>query len=317
MAFVRADSPQEWQARFGASGSRSIVTIGNFDGVHLGHREILQRVVAAARSSHSIAAVLTFFPHPARVLRPADAPSLLMTLGQRLGAFATLGLHAALVLKFDRELARVPAEEFVRRYIVNTMRAQAVLVGGNFRFGYQQAGDVNLLHELGKRWSFDVHIIPPVIVDGIVVSSTAVREAVRDGRMDDARKLLGRPFALAGEIRPGTGLGRKVVVPTLNLETSQELLPKRGVYASEVALDGKLYRAATNIGVRPTFDGAHTTVESHLLDFNESRTSGPMEVRFWSRLRDEIKFPGPEALREQVLKDIEQAREFFQAAQKA
>lgn len=184
-------------------------------------------------------------------------------------------------------------------------------------FGHRQDGNVDLLRELGKRWDFEVDVVPPVAVNGVTVSSTAVREAVRDGRMEDARELLGRPYALAGEIRTGTGQGRKLVVPTLNLATEQELLPKMGVYATEVALDGKVYCAATNVGVRPTFDGTRTTVESHLLDFNDNRTAGPMEVRFWTRLRDEQKFSGPEALRDQVLKDVERAREYFYTAETA
>jgi riboflavin kinase / FMN adenylyltransferase len=315
MALARVDSPQEWLARFGEQRPPTAMTIGNFDGVHLGHQQILRRVVERAEQSNWMPAVLTFFPHPARVLRPEQAPPLLATLDQRLSAFGAAKIDAALVLNFDRALAQVTAEDFVQRYLVETMRAKAVLVGETFRFGHRQAGDVNLLRELSKRWDFEVDVVPPVTIEGVAVSSTAVREAVRDGRMEDARKLLGRPYALAGQIRPGTGQGRKLIVPTLNLATDQELLPKMGVYATEVALDRKVYRAATNVGVRPTFDGARTTVESHLLDFNESRTSGPIEVRFLTRLRDEKKFSGPEALREQVLKDIERAREYFQAIQ--
>ncbi len=315
MALARLDSPQGWLARFGEQRPPTAMTIGNFDGVHLGHQQILRRVVERAEKSNWMPVVLTFFPHPARVLRPEQAPPLLATLDQRLAAFGAAKIDAALVLNFDRALAQVTAEDFVQRYVVETMRAKAVLVGGTFRFGHRQAGDVNLLRELGKRWGFEVDVVPPVTIDGVAVSSTAVREAVRDGRMEDARKLLGRPYALAGQIRTGTGQGRRLIVPTLNLATDQELLPKMGVYATEVALDGKVYRAATNVGVRPTFDGARTTVESHLLDFSESRTSGPMEVRFFTRLRDEKKFSGPEALREQVLKDIERAREYFQAIQ--
>lgn len=319
-----ANSGEEWTKKFGDLNIRTVMTLGNFDGVHLGHQRILESVVersSVVGSLHRdgqdlIPAVLTFYPHPARVLRPTQAPSLLMILEQRLASFEALGMHAALVLKFDRELAHVPAEEFVHRYIVETMRARAVLVGGNFRFGYKQAGDVNLLCELGKRWDFEIQIVPPVTVAGVVVSSTAVRDAIREGRMDDARKLLGRFYALSGEIRPGTGLGRRLVVPTLNLATEQELLPKMGVYATEVALDDKTYRAATNVGVRPTFDGAHTSIESHLLDFNKDCKSGPMEVRFCSRLRDEQKFASPDALREQVLRDIERARDYFHAAEK-
>jgi riboflavin kinase/FMN adenylyltransferase len=314
MPFATAHSAEEWVARFGAARKPSVVTIGNFDGVHLGHQKILLGVLERARRANLLSAVLTFYPHPARVLRPAMAPALLATLDQRLRAFEAAGMDAALVLRFDAELAKVSAEDFVQRYLVDTMRAKAILVGGNFRFGHRQAGDVKLLEELGRRSQFEVHVVLPVVADGVVVSSSAIREAVRDGRMEDAARLLGRPFALEGEIRPGTGQGRKLVVPTLNLATEQECLPRLGVYATETVVEGKVYRSATNVGMRPTFDGTRLAIESHLLDFSQQLTAGCMEVRFWTRLRDEQRFAGPQALREQVLKDVAQAREFFRTS---
>jgi riboflavin kinase/FMN adenylyltransferase len=313
MPFGVLHSEAEWAALFGRPSEPTVVTVGNFDGVHLGHQGILQTVCERARRAKCKSAVLTFFPHPARVLRPSEAPPLLMSLDQRLAAIQSLGIDAAFILRFDSQLASVSAEDFVRRFLVDMMHARAVLVGGNFRFGHRQAGDVKLLVQLGQRWGFDVKTLPPVIKDGIVVSSTAIRGALREGRVEDARRLLGRPYALLGEIRTGTGQGRKLVVPTLNLATEQEMLPKNGVYATEVTVEGKNYRAATNVGLRPTFDGARVTIESHLFDFSENLTSGKMEVHFWTRLRDEQKFPGPDALRSQVLKDIEEARRYFAA----
>lgn len=314
MPFAVLRSETDWAARFGQPGDRAVVTIGNFDGVHLGHQRILGAINEFARTANCKSAVLTFFPHPSRVLRPSEAPLLLMTLDQRLEAIRQAGIDAAFVLRFDRELAAVSAEDFVRRFLVETMRARAVFVGENFRFGHKQAGDVTLLARLGDRWEFEVKIVPPVIQDGIVVSSSAIRTALREGRVEGARDLLGRPYALAGEIRPGTGQGRKLVVPTLNLATEQEVLPRNGVYATEVTLEDKTYRAATNVGVRPTFDGARVTVESHLLDFDRNLSRGRMEVQFWTRLRDEKRFPGPDALRLQVLKDVDEARRYFVAA---
>jgi riboflavin kinase / FMN adenylyltransferase len=311
-------SAAEWSARFGGDARRtSVVTIGNFDGCHLGHQRILRDVAQCARRADALAAVLTFFPHPARLLRPAEAPALLETLDQRLAAIDSCGIDAALVLAFDRELASMSAEDFVRRILVDAMAAQAVLVGGNFRFGHGGAGDVKLLVELGKRWRFGAEIVPPVSENDVVISSTAIRAAIRAGRVEDARRMLGRPYALAGEIRTGTGQGRKLVVPTLNLATEQEVLPKSGVYATEATVAGRTYRAATNVGMRPTFDGTRTTIESYLLDFDAMLSSGALEVRFWQRLRDERKFSGPAELKEQVLKDIERAKEFFQAANRA
>ena len=303
-----AYSAEGWIERFGNSRKRTAVTIGNFDGVHLGHQKILAGVVERARANDLQSAVLTFYPHPARVLRPDAAPTLLMTLEQRLAAFDAMCIDAALVLQFDAELAKISAEDFARTFLVDTLRAKAVLVGENFRFGNRQGGDVNLLQEIGRRSDFDVVIVPPVVENGVVVSSTAVRDALRDGRVEDAEPFLGRPFSLKGEIRPGTGQGRKLVVPTLNLATDQETLPKSGVYASATVIGPRIYWSVTNVGVRPTFNGQSLAIESHLFDFTEQLTSGKMEVIFLKRLRDEQKFSNPEALREQVLKDIERAK---------
>jgi riboflavin kinase/FMN adenylyltransferase len=315
------NSAIEWVDRLGESRPGTVLTIGNFDGVHLGHQKILRDVVeraAAGRGdSHDVLkkellpAVLTFYPHPTRVLRPQQAPSLLETLPQRLADFAAVGIGAAFVLQFDAALAQASAEDFAKKYLVDTMRARAVLVGASFRFGHKQLGDVELLQQLGRRWEFEVAVATPVIDGGDIVSSTAIRDAVRGGRVEDARRMLGRPFALVGEIRTGTGQGRKLVVPTLNLATEQETLPKTGVYVSETVLSGGAYRSVTNVGVRPTFDGTRLAIESHLFDFAEALTAGPMKVRFLQRLRDEQKFSGPEALREQVLKDIARAKEIF------
>jgi len=305
-------SAGEWVARFGARGGRSVVTIGNFDGMHLGHQEILRGVVERARRTGRMAAVLTFFPHPARVLRPAQCPPLIQTLDQRLDGFATMGIDAALVLRFNTALSKLRAGDFTRRFLADAMRAEHVLVGGNFRFGYRKQGNVEMLADFGARFDFDVQVAPPVMLDGIVVSSSAVRRAVSGGRVEDAAKMLGRPFSLAGQIQKGSGMGRKLVVPTLNLATEQELLPKTGVYATETAARGNVYRSVTNVGVRPTFDGERLTIESHLLDFNEDWPGGSIEVRFLKRLRDERKFPGPEALRAQILADIDTARSYFE-----
>ncbi|HTR46412.1 MAG TPA: bifunctional riboflavin kinase/FAD synthetase [Verrucomicrobiae bacterium] len=314
MALAIVHSPEEWVERFRAQRKPAAVTIGNFDGVHLGHQLILRRVMDRARNAGWIGAVLTFYPHPARVLRPDAAPGLLETLVQRLAAIGALGVDAALVARFDADLAKLEPEAFVRRFLVEAMRAQAVLIGGNFRFGHRQAGDAHLLADLGRRFGFEVEIVPPVTANGVVISSTAIRNALRDGKVEEVRQMMGRPFALEGKIQTGTGQGRKFVVPTLNLATEQELLPRTGVYATEAVVAGKTYRAATNVGMRPTFDGKHTTIESHLFEFSDDLTSGDLEIRFWARLRDERKFSGPAELREQILRDIEKAKDFFRTS---
>jgi len=310
MAFQVFDTIQEWASRFG-DARRTAVSVGTFDGLHVGHQKILQSVRERARAAGHRAAAVTFDPHPMRVLQPDRAPLMIQTLSQRLAGFEQMGLDAALVLRFDRALSLVSPEEFIERILVGGMRAGAILVGANFRFGHRGAGDVRLLGELGKRDGFDVEIIPPVEVGGQIVSSTAIRGAVAGGNVAGAIPLLGRAFSLTGEIRAGAGRGRTILFPTLNLAPEQELLPKHGVYATESAVGGKLYSSVTNVGTRPTFNGSGVTVESHLFGFNENLTSGPMEVRFLAKNRDEQKFSGPDALRAQIARDIEAAREYF------
>jgi riboflavin kinase / FMN adenylyltransferase len=309
LAVVR--SAAEWKERFAGDSRGAAVTIGNFDGVHLGHREILRRVVERARAENLLATVVTFDPHPLRVLRPDDAPLLLLTLEQRLAEIERAGIDVVLVLRFDAELARLSAREFVERIVVGTLRTRAILVGENFRFGHRGAGDVTLLREFGREFGFAVECIDPVICRGAIVSSSAIRLAVCEGRLIDAGRLLGRPFSLGGEIVSGSGLGRKFVVPTLNLRTAQELMPRMGVYATEVLVGGRKFRAVTNVGMRPTFAGKALSVESFLFDFDEEVTSGALEVGFFARLREEMKFAGPEALRERILLDVGRGRRFF------
>lgn len=313
MALARLNSAAEWIKRYGADRPQTVVAIGNFDGVHLGHQKILRGVLDRARSGGDglLATVLTFYPHPARVLRPKTAPALLATLEQRLAAFEAFGLDAALVLRFDEGLSKVGAQEFARGFLAETLRAKTVLVGDNFRFGHMQSGDVKLLGAIGAECGFEVCAVEPVKADGEVVSSTVIRKALGEGRMEDAAKFLGRPFSLEGRIYQGTGIGSKKVVPTLNLMTKQQMLPRNGVYATDVLLRGELFPSVTNVGVRPTFNGTHLAIESHLFDFNKQFTWGGMEVRFRTRLREEQKFTSVDALREQVLRDIERAKEYF------
>ncbi len=310
MAFTVFKSVEEWASHSG-DARRTTVTVGNFDGLHLGHQKILQSVRERARANGQRAAVITFDPHPMRVLRPDRAPQMIQTLSQRLAGFERMGLDAALVLRFDDALSLVSAEEFIDRILVAALHAGAILVGANFRFGHRGAGDVRLLGEIGKRDGFDVEIVPPVEVGGQIVSSTAIRGAVASGNVAGAIPLLGRAFSLTGEIRAGAGRGRTILFPTLNMSPEQELLPKLGVYATESAVGGKVYLSVTNVGTRPTFNGAGITVESHLFGFSENLSSGAMEARFHERLRDEQKFSGPDALRAQIGRDIEAARKFF------
>ncbi len=221
-------SPAEWAARFGPSGRRAVLSIGNFDGLHLGHQKILRQVIERAQAQDGIAGVITFDPHPMKVLRPGQAPPMVETISQRMERFGAMGLEAALVLRFDRALAALGPEEFVLGVLVEELKTAAVLVGANFRFGHRQEGNVETLTELGRRFGFSVQVVEPVTIDGDFVSSTGVRNAIAEGRVAYAAQLLGRPFALTGEIVRGAGRGATVLFPTLNLAPEQELLPKVG-----------------------------------------------------------------------------------------
>jgi phosphoribosyl 1,2-cyclic phosphate phosphodiesterase len=312
-AVLAFNSPEEWAVHYASSGRGSVLAIGNFDGIHLGHQAILRAVVQRAGETKDVATALTFDPSPRKVLRPESAPLRLSTNAQRMDWFGAVGLEAAVVLPFTLDLARLSPEDFVEQILVRGLRVRAVLVGENFRFGHQQGGNVALLRELGARHGFAVEIISPVAFDAEIVSSTVIRREIAAGNVTHAARLLGRPFALSGEIVTGTGTGRRFTFPTLNLKPEQELLPGRGVYVTRTLLEGetKSRRSVTNVGVRPTFNGASLSVETNLLDFSGEITAKRMEVRFWKRLREEKKFAGPEELRAQIARDIANSRRFF------
>jgi riboflavin kinase/FMN adenylyltransferase len=227
--------------------------------------------------------------------------------------FNALAIEAAVIMPFTLELSRLSPEEFVELILVRDLHVKTVLVGENFHFGHKQAGNVKLLQELGSKSGFAVVVIPPVQYHGEIVSSTIIRREVAEGDVSHAGRLLGRPFALTGQVVPGTGTGRKFTFPTLNLAAEQELLPARGVYITRSVFEGKncSHRSVTNIGMRPTFNGSSLSVETHLLDFHPETTPRRIEVRFWERLREEKKFSGPEELRAQIAADIAAANRFF------
>jgi phosphoribosyl 1,2-cyclic phosphate phosphodiesterase len=291
----------------------SVIAIGNFDGIHLGHQRLLQNCIGLGKESGAVATALTFEPLPQKVLRPESAPLRISTNEQRLEWFAALGMEAAVVLPFTMELSRLAPEDFVDEILVRQLQLRAVVVGDNFRFGHKQAGDVKFLRELGMRDGFDVIVHEPVVVDGKIVSSTVIRKMIAQGDVTRAARMLGRAFALTGEVVPGTGTGRKFTFPTLNLRAEQELLPARGVYVTRTVMEGEpsSHRSVTNVGIRPTFNGTGLTVETHLLDYSGNFSPKRIEVRFWKKLREEKKFGGPEELKVQIAKDIARANGFF------
>jgi len=304
---------QAWASRYATFGHTSVLAIGNFDGIHLGHQAILRATVERARALNAVSTVLTFDPSPRKVLRPETAPLRLSTNAQRMEWFNALGLEAVVVLPFTLDLARLSPEEFVEQILLRDLHIKAVLVGEDFRFGHQQAGDVKLLSTLGAKHGFNVVIVPPVVYRGEIVSSTIIRREVAASDVSHAARLLGRPFVLTGDVVSGSGTGRRFTFPTLNLASEQELLPARGVYITRTCLDGETrsHRSVTNIGMRPTFNGSVLSIETHLLDVQLPSTPKRMEVRFWKRLREEKKFSGPEELRGQIAADIARANKFF------
>ena len=277
--FSAFTSSEAWASRFAKFDHSSVLAIGSFDGIHLGHQAVLRCTAERARTLNAVPTALTFDPSPKKVLRPETAPLQLTTIAQRLDFFRALGLEAAVVLPFTLELSRLTPQEFVRQILVRDLRIRAVFVGESFRFGHKQAGDVKLLRELGAAHGFEVVVLPPVIYRGEVVSSTLIRKEVASGDVARAARLLGRPFALTGEVIRGTGTGRRFTFPTLNLATEQELLPRRGVYITRTCLDGeqRSLRSVTNIGMRPTFDGSALSVETHVLDAAPSSSLGSGE----------------------------------------
>ncbi len=313
MSIFVARSPEAWKAHWPAL-PETVLTVGNFDGVHLGHQAILRQVVEEARNDSRVPSVVTFDPHPLRVLRPAEAPPLIETFPQRVRRLARMGIEGILALQFTPEMAQLSPADFVQRILADTMRARCVQVGEGFRFGHRQSGDVDLLRLLGQSCGFLTRTVAPVCLRGRVVSSSAIRDSLRRGKVTAAWRMLGRPFVASGIIQRGTGTGRKLVVPTLNLAAVQELIPALGVYATQTKVDALLHRSVTNVGIRPTFGGASVTIESHLFDFCGEHTAGEMEITFFLRLREEQKFSGPGELLAQIQRDQRKAAEFFRRA---
>lgn len=284
----------------------SVVTIGNFDGVHVGHRQILRRVAALARERGLTPTVLTFDPHPARVLAPDRAPRLLMTIDQRLRSMQAEGIEAVLLIPFSLEFAKLTPKEFVEQVLVATLQARVVLVGEDFRFGHKQAGNLPTLLELGARFGFTLEPVAGIERRGERVSSTRIRSLVADGRVSRACRLLGAPFALEGSVVRGQGIGSKQTVPTLNLKPENEVLPKTGVYVTRTRdlESGKSWNSITNVGYRPTFGGEGLTVETFLLEPMGEASPQRIEVSFLYFVRDERKFAGPDELRAQIMRDV-------------
>jgi riboflavin kinase/FMN adenylyltransferase len=293
-----------------------VAAIGNFDGVHLGHQEVLSAVVREGREKGFNSVAITFDPHPERFLRPDKAPRLLTPLDERVRLLAATGIDAVVVLPFDASLAGMAGQEFVCEILVEILGVRSLHEGGNFRFGYHAECGVGELCELGARFDFDVRVHDPVHVHGLEVSSSAIRALVAAGDVRRARWMLGRPFTVRSAQARGRGIGARLLVPTVNLAPHEELLPAFGVYVTRLTVAGHCFQAVTNVGNRPTFGEASFAVESHILDFEpiDMDEQTPIDVEFLLRLRGEIQWPSPEALKAQIMKDVAKAKRYFRLA---
>jgi len=293
------------------SGSRRVcVAIGMFDGVHLGHQQVIRQTLEDARQHDGLALVVTFDRHPNAVIAPESMPLLIQTLPQKLRAIQALGVHATWLIEFDRAFSQVTGDAFARSLARDLGQLHSLCVGSAFTFGHRRSGNVALLKQVGRELGFQVHGLAAVSLGGRAVSSTRIREAIQAGDLDLAAQMLGRTYALAGTVRRGDQLGRELGFPTANLEVSGLVLPPRGVYAVRARFGDQPHPAVLNIGLRPTLGDPHPTlqVEAHLLDFNQDLYSRELEVAFVARIRDEQRFPSLKALKVQIGRDVEAAR---------
>ena len=288
----------------------SVVALGTFDGVHLGHQEILKRCVSLGRQERIATVVFTFHKHPLEIIRPQFAPSLLTDIEDKLAILGQMGIENTVMARFDDEMAGATPEEFVREILVDSLRAKCVVVGFNYTFGWKAQGNAKTLRHLGEQYGFHVEVAKPVLVGGTVVSSTKIRSSLAEGDMEAVEAMLGRPFSIKGKTVRGESRGKSLGYPTVNLDISHGMsLPQCGVYAARTCVKGRMFDAVTNVGMRPTFSGETMSVETHIIDFEGNLYGETLRVLFVKRLRDEIRFPSGEALACQISQDVERAKE--------
>ena len=295
-------------------GSRKVcVAIGMFDGVHLGHQQVIRQTIEDARQHEGIAVAITFDCHPNSVVAPERNPPLIYSLSQRLRVIESLGIDVALSIHFDQAFSEISGEQFIRALARDFRTLHSLCVGSAFTFGHRRSGNVELLKRLGKELHFMVHGLASVSLDEKVVSSTRIREAIRDGNLDAASQMLGRTYALAGRVIRGDQLGRQLGFPTANLEFAGLVVPPNGVYAAHALVGGRQHRAVLNIGLRPTLQNParQLQIEVHLLDFSGDLYDQELEIAFVGKLRGERRFPSLEALRKQIERDIKAAHALF------
>jgi len=295
----------------------ALVSVGNFDGVHRAHRAVLGEIVARAKTLQAKAIAVTFEPHPMRILRPDHNLKLLTPTPEKLRLLATTGIDAVLLLTFTRDLSLMSPHQFAHDILKKRLHACEVHEGFNFHFGHKASGNIQILRELGREMGFVVHDYPEMRLRGETVSSSHIRKLLREGRVSRARHLLARPFSILSNAGRGRGYGSKYTVPTINLARYEELVPKDGVYITRTRVGEECFDSVTNIGNRPTFGADSFAIESHLLNFHpiEVTAETEVELHFLNRLRDEIKFPSIDALKQQIGRDVTKAQTYFRRSQ--
>jgi riboflavin kinase / FMN adenylyltransferase len=295
----------------------TLVSVGNFDGIHRAHAHVLREIVTRARQGGTKAVAVTFEPHPARILRPDSGLKLLTPSAEKLRLLESTGVDAVLLLPFGRDLSLMTPRQFAERILKKKLHAREVHEGFNFRFGHKAAGDMNMLAEYGREMGFEVKTYSEMTLRGETVSSSSIRKMLTEGRVSRARHLLARPFCILGTPGRGRGYGSKYTVPTINLARYEELVPQDGVYITCTRVAKETFESVTNVGNRPTFGEELFAIETHLLNFHpiELAPTTEVEICFLQRLRHEIKFPSVEALREQIARDVKKARRYFHLLQ--
>lgn len=291
----------------------TVLTLGVFDGVHLGHQLIMRTVVERARAVNATPTVITFDPHPRAVLRPESAPPHLQTFDQKIEAFGVMGIEQTIVIRFTKEFAQTSAEDFLRDIVGERLQAREVYLGHGFAFGKGRAGNIELLRKVSRELGFFADEVPQVTLRGERISSSRIRELLAEGRVNLARRMLGRPYGVEGRVMRERGLGRTLGFPTANLQPQNRVIPRRGVYVTATLIEGVWRRSVTNVGVRPTFDAVsgNQTVETHILNWTGDLYGDVVRVRFLHRLRDERKFAGVDELKTQIARDVERATDYF------
>jgi len=292
--------------------TQTAATIGNFDGLHLGHKQIISHVTDKARKDDLSSCVITFHPHPQKVLQNIDVP-LLFPIRERFKLIEKAGIDVIACFTFTKELANIPANDFIADILVDLLKVKDLTIGPDFMFGYKRQGNAELLKKVGNVYNFDTQIVGPAVIGDEVVSSSKIRRIIKDGDVCKASKLLGYNFYIEGAVSEGEKRGRKIGFPTANLDTDWDILPKIGVYATKTHIDGEVHKSITNVGYRPTFGENQLLIESHIFDFNEDIYKKRISVEFIDRVRDEKKFDSAEALTNQIKVDVGDVKDILSA----